>query len=54
MTFGAAWYPEHWPRERWQRDLELMRACGLELVRIAEFTWSKTQPSPGVWDWAWL
>lgn len=54
LFLGVDWFPEQWPRARWARDLELMKDCGLRVVRIAEFTWSKTQPAPGRWEWAWL
>ncbi len=26
---GAAWYPEQWPEQRWEVDLSLMQAAGL-------------------------
>ncbi len=51
---GVDYFPEHWPRERWERDAQLMVEAGLTVVRIAEFTWSKIQPRPECWDWAWL
>lgn len=51
---GVDYFPEHWPEERWPRDVALMREAGLQVVRIAEFTWSKTQPGPGRWQWDWL
>ncbi|MCD8483805.1 MAG: beta-galactosidase [Verrucomicrobia bacterium] len=51
---GVDYFPEHWPRERWQRDVALMKECGLQVVRIAEFSWSKTQPTSEVWNWNWL
>lgn len=27
MYFGVDYYPEHWPRERWQTDAEMMAAA---------------------------
>ncbi len=38
--FGAAYYPEHWPRERWKEDVKMMREMGLNVIRIGEFSWS--------------
>lgn len=52
--FGVAWYPEHWPQARWQRDLDLMAAAHVNVVRIAEFSWSTLEPAQGQYDFAWL
>lgn len=54
MRFGVCYYPEHWPTSRWATDAAMMRAAGIEIVRIAEFAWSRMEPQPGVYDWAWL
>ncbi|MFH1085039.1 MAG: beta-galactosidase [Chloroflexota bacterium] len=54
MYYGACYYPEHWPRERWATDAALMRAAGMNVVRLAEFAWALLQPREGVYDWAWL
>ena len=29
FTFGADYYPEHWPKDRWETDAKLMRELGL-------------------------
>jgi beta-galactosidase len=54
MYYGADYYPEHWPRERWERDAELMAEAGINLVRVAEFAWALMEPEPGRYDYAWL
>ncbi len=54
MHYGSAWYPEHWPETRWREDLRLMRAAGMNVVRIAEFAWSRLEPSAGRYDLDWL
>lgn len=54
MLYGACYYPEHWPRERWPIDAALMREAGINVVRIAEFAWSKMEPRAGEYDWSWL
>ncbi len=53
-TLGVCYYPEHWPEEQWQSDAQNMVAAGLSWVRIAEFAWSRIEPSPGIFDWGWL
>lgn len=54
LVLGAAWYPEHWPEERWEKDLALMEAAGLNMVRIGEFAWSRMEPQDGQFDFDWL
>ena len=54
MYFGADYYPEHWPRERWETDAKLMQEAGFNLIRVAEFSWAKLEPSEGHWDFGWL
>lgn len=51
---GCAYYPEHWPPERWPVDAALMRDAGLRVVRLAEFAWDRLEPRPGVYDFGWL
>ena len=52
--FGADYYPEHWPEERWPEDVRLMQEAGFNVVRLAEFAWSKMEPSEGQFDFGWL
>jgi beta-galactosidase len=54
LYFGADYYPEHWPEERWQEDARLMAEAGFNVVRLAEFAWSKLEPKEGCYDFAWL
>ena len=48
--FGAAYYPESWPREEIDADLDRLQAHGMNTVRIAEFAWSTMEPVEGVYD----
>lgn len=47
-TLGVCYYPEHWPENLWENDLERMLDLGIEVIRIAEFAWNKIEPSEGV------
>ena len=47
ITLGTCYYPEHWDKNLWREDLERMKECGIEVVRIAEFAWSKIEPREG-------
>lgn len=54
MWYGAAYYPEHWPEERWATDARLMREAGLNVVRLGEFAWAKMEPEENRFDFDWL
>ena len=54
IHFGAAYYPEHWPPERWPVDVRLMREAGFTVARMAEFAWSTMEPEPGHFQLDWL
>lgn len=54
MNVGVCYFPEHWPRERWQTDLEQMAEAGIEYVRMGEFSWSRLEPEPDELDFEWL
>jgi len=51
---GAAFFPEHHPRETWREYVELLSAANLSFVRMAEFTWDKMEPREGKFDFEWL
>jgi beta-galactosidase len=44
---GVDYYPEQWSEERWHEDARLMAEAGVNIVRLAEFTWSTIEPSDG-------
>ncbi len=52
--FGVDYYPEHWPEERWAEDARLMAEAGFNIVRLAEFAWSRMEPKEGSYDFDWL
>lgn len=54
LYFGVDYYPEHWPRSRWEIDASLMKEMGIDAVRMAEFSWSKMEPTPSVYNFEWL
>ncbi|MFW8637265.1 beta-galactosidase [Cribrihabitans pelagius] len=53
-TLGTCYYPEHWPRHIWEEDARRMAEAGLTWVRIGEFAWSRLEPQPRAYDFAWL
>ncbi len=53
-TLGVCYYPEHWPEAWWADDARRMREMGITFVRVAEFAWSRFEPSRGRFDFGWL
>ena len=51
LTLGVCYYPEHWPDNLWENDLERMLEHGIEVIRIAEFAWNKFEPQEGVFTY---
>ncbi len=64
MFFGVDYHPEHWvypyagtpeqPEFRWRRDIELMLAAGVNVVRMGEFCWGLYEPEEGRFDFGWM
>ena len=61
ILYGAAYYNEYMPQdtptaqaERLQKDIVLMKAAGLNVVRMGESTWSLWEPADGQFDYAWM
>lgn len=52
LVLGTCYYPEHWPKRLWKEDLERMLAAGIEVVRIAEFAWSRVELTEGNFTYA--
>ena len=52
MVLGTCYYPEHWPEDMWQKDLQRMHETGIEVIRIAEFAWNKFEPYENVYDFS--
>jgi len=50
VLYGAAYYDEYTPVDRVEEDAKLMKAAGINFVRIAESTWGTLERSPGVFD----
>lgn len=54
MYLGSAWYPEHWDESYWEQDVRLMQEAGFNVVRMAEFAWSRMEPEEGRFELDWL
>lgn len=54
ILLGANYYPEDWDIENIDSDIEKMKECGFNVVRIAEFAWKKMQPDEDTYNFEWL
>ena len=46
------YYDEYMPYERLEQDVKMMKKAGINVVRIAESTWSTCEPQEGVFDFS--
>ena len=54
LLFGAAYYDEYLPYDRIEADMEMMEKANINVIRIAESTWSTWEPQEGVFDFTHL
>ncbi|MDF2709546.1 MAG: Beta-galactosidase [Nonomuraea muscovyensis] len=54
LLFGGDYNPEQWPEEVWAEDVRLMAEAGVTMATVAVFAWSRLEPEPGAYDFAWL
>src|ERR1700750_3323961 len=57
VLYGAAYYNEYMPGDqnaRLEKDIALMKAAGLNVVRMGESTWSLWEPEDGSFEYAWM
>ncbi|MFD2706755.1 beta-galactosidase [Salibacterium lacus] len=52
MYIGVDYYPEQWPATQWDKDIQLMKTLGINVVRMAEFGWSLMEPEEGSYDFS--
>jgi beta-galactosidase len=54
VLYGTAYYSEYMPYDRLDQDVALMKAAGLNVVRMGESTWSLWEPEDGQFDYEWM
>jgi beta-galactosidase len=54
VLYGTAYYSEYMPYDRLDQDVALMKAAGLNVVRMGESTWSLWEPEDGQFEYAWM
>jgi beta-galactosidase len=54
LLYGVSYYYEYMPYERLEKDAQMMKECGISVVRIGESTWSCLEPKDGVFDFSYI
>lgn len=54
LLFGTAYYDEYLPYDRIETDMTMMEKAHINVIRIAESTWSTWEPQEGVFDFTHL
>lgn len=54
ILYGVAYYHEYLPTERLDEDVRLMKAAGINFVRLGESTWQLWEPQEGVFKFDWM
>ncbi len=54
IYYGSAYYPEAWDFETVDEDIRYMKQVKMNVMRMAEFSWSLMEPKEGQYDFEWL
>lgn len=54
MSMGIYYYPEHWNKTEWERDIKNISEIGFDFIHIAEFAWTDMEPQEGMYKFEWL
>ncbi len=54
IYYGAAYYPEVWPEQEIDKDIARMKELNMNVMRMAEFSWSTMEPQEGKYNFGWL
>ena len=54
ILYGASYYAEYMPYDRLDKDVELMKKAGINMVRVGESTWGVMEPRDGYFEFDWL
>jgi len=54
LYVGANYHPHDLKPEHWKRDIALMKAAGLNVVRMGHLAWDSYEPEDGKFDFGWF
>ncbi|MDW4528257.1 beta-galactosidase [Rossellomorea marisflavi] len=52
MYLGVDYYPEHWPKDMMDEDLDGIKEMGSTMIRIGEFAWHLMESRQGEFDFS--
>ncbi len=54
VYFGVDYYPEHWPAQMLEEDLDRIAQLGATMIRIGEFAWHLLEPQQGQYEFGYF
>ena len=54
ILYGGDYNPDQWDDKTIDRDMELFKKAGINLVTLPVFSWAKLEPEEGVYRFEWL
>jgi beta-galactosidase len=54
ILYGVSYYQEYMPYERLERDVQMMKDAGINVVRMGESGWGLWEPREGQFEFAWM
>jgi beta-galactosidase len=54
ILYGVSYYHEYMPVERLDKDVQMMKKAGINVVRMGESSWGLWEPEDGRFDFSWM
>jgi beta-galactosidase len=54
VLYGVSYYHEYMPYERLDKDVQMMKEAGINVVRMGESSWGLWEPEEGHFEFAWM
>ncbi len=54
IEVSVYYYPEHWARNEWERDIKNIAAMGFEYVHLTDHAWQYLEPKEDVFSFGWV
>jgi len=54
LYVGTNYHPHDWSEDAWERDLNLMKAASMNVVRLGHLCWDSFEPKDGVFEFEWM
>lgn len=54
VLYGVSYYHEYMPVERLDKDVQMMKEAGINVVRMGESSWGLWEPEEGRFEFAWM